>query len=61
MKVLNDLLDYPLSDFQIEKLFQAIDKGRDGEIDYNEFLQSFTVVDTQEKSENLGHCETNAE
>jgi Ca2+-binding EF-hand superfamily protein/diadenosine tetraphosphatase ApaH/serine/threonine PP2A family protein phosphatase len=48
LEALNVLLSNPLTDEQIKILHQHIDKDKDGFISYEEFLDSFKVVDTTE-------------
>lgn len=47
LEALNILLEVPLSDSQIKTLHSVIDKDKDGSISYEEFLASFSVVDTE--------------
>lgn len=42
MRVMNELLDTPLTDSQIEKLYHVIDLNGDGGISYEEFMHAFT-------------------
>jgi Ca2+-binding EF-hand superfamily protein/diadenosine tetraphosphatase ApaH/serine/threonine PP2A family protein phosphatase len=46
LEALNVLLSNPLTDEQIKTLHQHIDKDKDGFISYDEFLDSFNIVDT---------------
>lgn len=46
LEALNVLLSNPLTDEQLKILHQHIDKDHDGFISYEEFLDSFSVVDT---------------
>lgn len=48
LEALNILLAHPLTDEQIKTLHQHIDKDKDGFISYEEFLDSFSIVDTDE-------------
>lgn len=48
LEALNVLLSNPLTDEQIKILHEYIDKDKDGFISYEEFLDSFSVVDTSE-------------
>ena len=41
---MNILVDSPLTEEQIEMLFNVIDKDGSGEIDYQEFIQAFRVI-----------------
>ena len=43
MHVMNKLLDRPLTDSQIEKLFNIIDVNGDHNISFEEFIDGFTL------------------
>jgi len=44
---MNVLLDCPMSNFQIKKLFSVVDINGDGVVQYSEFLSYFQVTDTE--------------
>ena len=50
LEALNILLAHPLTEDQIKTLHQHIDKDNDGLISYDEFLDSFSIVDTDDSS-----------
>jgi Ca2+-binding EF-hand superfamily protein/diadenosine tetraphosphatase ApaH/serine/threonine PP2A family protein phosphatase len=46
LSLLNAVLEFPLTDEQIESLLLALDKNGDGVLSYEEFIRGFQVVDT---------------
>lgn len=52
IKAINDAMTTPLSDIQIERVYQSIDKDGNGLIQYDEFLRSFE--DVQAKNHGFG-------
>lgn len=48
INALNSTLVAPLTNDQVKIIFDAVDKDHSGEIDYEEFIQAFQVVDMKE-------------
>jgi len=49
LRALNQFLEEPLSDNQVEDLHKAIDTNHDGTVSYAEFVSAFKVIDTQDE------------
>jgi len=49
LSLLNAVLEFPLTDEQIESLLLALDKNGDGVLSYEEFIKGFQVTDSNEE------------
>jgi Ca2+-binding EF-hand superfamily protein len=47
LATINQLLDSPLTTFQIDELLKALDADGDGILSYKEFFEGFKIVDSR--------------